>query len=103
MLREFISDLLIKRWSPEQISHELSVAFPGERARPVVPETIYQASSRSSTGSALTRAAVARATRRFHPRLSPSHHPLIPATVRPTARVATVLMTELGSSGATVQ
>ncbi len=42
VLREFVGNLLKKVWSPEQISHELSAAFPGEPERQLVHETIYQ-------------------------------------------------------------
>lgn len=50
VLREVVSDLLEKRWSPEQISHELRAAFPGERKRHLVHETIYQAVYRPELG-----------------------------------------------------
>lgn len=50
VLREFVSGLLKKRWSPEQISHELTLAFPDEPERQVVPETIYQAVYRPELG-----------------------------------------------------
>ncbi len=50
VLREFVANLLKKRWSPEQISHELSAAFPGEPERQLVHETIYQAVYRPELG-----------------------------------------------------
>ena len=50
VLREFVSSLLKKRWSPEQISHELSTSFPDEPARQLVHETIYQAVYRPELG-----------------------------------------------------
>ena len=50
VLRECVSGLLKKRWSPEQISHELSTAFSGEPARQLVHETIYQAVYRPELG-----------------------------------------------------
>jgi IS30 family transposase len=50
VLREFVSNLLKKRWSPEQISHELTVAFSDDPARLLVPETIYQAVYRPELG-----------------------------------------------------
>ena len=50
VLREFISRLLVKRWSPEQISHELRAVFPGEPKRHLVHETIYQAVYRPELG-----------------------------------------------------
>jgi IS30 family transposase len=43
VLREFVQAQLSAKWSPEQISHALSVQFPGEPARQLVPESIYQA------------------------------------------------------------
>jgi IS30 family transposase len=50
VLREFVSNLLKKRWSPEQISHELTIAFSDDPARLLVPETIYQAVYRPELG-----------------------------------------------------
>ena len=49
-LRELVSGLLTKRWSPEQISHQLTIAFPAEPARHLVHETIYQAVYRRELG-----------------------------------------------------
>ena len=43
VLRQFVQDRLAERWSPEQISQALRGQFPGEAARHVVHETIYQA------------------------------------------------------------
>lgn len=43
VLRAFIQVCVDARWSPEQISHALSEQFPGEAARQLVPESIYQA------------------------------------------------------------
>src|SRR3954468_7443327 len=37
VLREFVSNLLKKRWSPEQISHELTIAYSDDPARLLVP------------------------------------------------------------------
>jgi IS30 family transposase len=42
-LRDFVQKCLEKRWSPEQISHQLPTEFPGELGRHVVHETIYHA------------------------------------------------------------
>jgi IS30 family transposase len=50
VLREFVSNLLKKRWSPEQISHELTIVFADDPARLLVPETIYQAVYRPELG-----------------------------------------------------
>jgi IS30 family transposase len=41
--RDFVQKCLEKRWSPEQISHQLPTEFPGQADRHVVHETIYQA------------------------------------------------------------
>jgi len=38
-----VSDLLGKRWSPEQVAHELRVRFPGQPSRWLCKESIYQA------------------------------------------------------------
>jgi transposase, IS30 family len=43
VLRGVVAGLLNKRWSPEQVSHELSRVFVGEPARCLCTETIYQA------------------------------------------------------------
>jgi IS30 family transposase len=50
VLREFVGGLLKKRWSPEQISHELTTAFPKEPERQLAHETIYQAVYRPELG-----------------------------------------------------
>lgn len=50
VLSEFVANLLKKRWSPEQISHELTTAFPEEPQRHLVHETIYQAVYRPELG-----------------------------------------------------
>jgi transposase, IS30 family len=42
-LRTMVQQLLNRRWSPEQISHELRRRFPDRPERHLVPETIYQA------------------------------------------------------------
>jgi IS30 family transposase len=42
-LRTMVQQLLDRRWSPEQISHELRCRFPDQPERHLVPETIYQA------------------------------------------------------------
>ncbi len=38
-----VAGLLGKRWSPEQVAHELRVVFPGQAARYLCTESIYQA------------------------------------------------------------
>ena len=43
VLAEVVCGLLGKRWSPEQVAHELRELFAGERARWLCPESIYQA------------------------------------------------------------
>ena len=50
VLRQFVQDRLEKRWSPQQVSRALPGQFPGERARHVVHETIYQALYRPELG-----------------------------------------------------
>ena len=42
-LRAVVSALLDKRWSPEQVAHELRERFPDQPARQLSTETIYQA------------------------------------------------------------
>ncbi len=42
-LRDAVVELLGKRWSPEQVAHELRVRFAGERRRCLCTESIYQA------------------------------------------------------------
>ncbi len=43
VLGEAVCGLLGKRWSPEQVAHELRELFGGEQARWLCPESIYQA------------------------------------------------------------
>ena len=43
VIREFVDSLLGKRYSPEQISHELTVQFPDSPTRQLAVETLYQA------------------------------------------------------------
>jgi transposase, IS30 family len=42
-LGEVVCDLLGRKWSPEQVAHELSVRFPDHPSRQLCPESIYQA------------------------------------------------------------
>ncbi len=42
-LRAVVSELLAKRWSPEQIAHELVIRFPDQPERHLCTESIYQA------------------------------------------------------------
>jgi IS30 family transposase len=42
-LREIVAGLLGKRWSPEQVAHDLRVCFAGQPARCLCTESIYQA------------------------------------------------------------
>jgi len=42
-LRDAVVELLGKRWSPEQVAHELRIRFAGQRLRCLCTETIYQA------------------------------------------------------------
>ena len=41
-LRAVVVELLGKRWSPEQVAHELPARFPEQPARHLCPESIYQ-------------------------------------------------------------
>ena len=43
VLRDFVTQLLDKRWSPEQVAHELRVFFAGQPSRWLCTESIYQA------------------------------------------------------------
>jgi len=43
VLRGFVQQCLDVRWSPEQISHALTVEFPDQPGRQLVPESLYQA------------------------------------------------------------
>ena len=43
VLREVLARLLGKRWSPEQVAHELRVSFAGQPERCLCTESIYQA------------------------------------------------------------
>lgn len=61
-LRQFVQDRLEERWSPQQISQALRTEFPGDAARHVVHETIYQAVYRPELGG-LSRELPARALR----------------------------------------
>jgi len=42
-LHGVVAELLGKRWSPEQVAHELRVHFPGQTERHLCTESIYQA------------------------------------------------------------
>jgi transposase, IS30 family len=57
-----VAELLGKRWSPEQIAHELPMRFPGQPERHLCTESIYQAIYDSRI--ALTRPAKRRRRRR---------------------------------------
>jgi IS30 family transposase len=50
VLRQFVAGRLEERWSPQQVSQALRREFPGEPARHVVHETIYQAVYRPELG-----------------------------------------------------
>ena len=62
VLQQFVQDRLAERWSPEQISQALRGQFPGDTARHVAHETIYQAVYRPGLGG-LSRELQARALR----------------------------------------
>jgi len=73
-LRQFVQGRLEKRWSPQQISRALRAQFPGEAARHVVRETIYQAVYRPELGG-LSRELPARALRSGRRRRRPHRRP----------------------------
>ena len=62
VLAEAVARLLAKRWSPEQVAHELRVLFAGQPSRCLCKETIYQAIY--DTAVTLTRPARRRRRRR---------------------------------------
>jgi IS30 family transposase len=62
VLAEIVQRLLSKRWSPEQVAHELRVLFADQPSRWLCKETIYQAIY--DTAVALTRPARRRRRRR---------------------------------------
>ena len=73
-LRRFVQDRLEKRWSPQQVSRALRAEFPGEAARHVVHETIYQAVYRPELGG-LSRELPPRALRTGRRRRRPHRRP----------------------------
>jgi transposase, IS30 family len=62
VLAEGVQRLLLRRWSPEQVAHELRVRFADQPSRWLCKETIYQAIY--DTAVALTRPARRRRRRR---------------------------------------
>ena len=62
VLAGVIARLLAKRWSPEQVAHELRILFAGQRRRWLCVESIYQAIYDPAVG--LTRPARRRRRRR---------------------------------------
>ena len=74
VLRQFVAGRLEKRWSPQQVSRALPGQFPGERARHVVHETIYQAVYRPELGG-LPRELPARVLRTRRRRRRPHRRP----------------------------
>ena len=74
VLRQFVAGRLEKRWSPEQICNALRREFPGEAARHVVHETIYQAVYRPELGG-LSRGLPAWALRTRRRRRRPHRRP----------------------------
>jgi IS30 family transposase len=61
-LRAVVVELLGKRWSPEQVAHELRQRFPNQPARHLCSESIYQAVQDAEVG--VTRPAKRRRRRR---------------------------------------
>ena len=74
VLREFVTERLEQRWSPEQVSRALHGQFPDDPARHVVHETIYQAVYRPELGG-LPRELPARALRTRRRRRRPHRRP----------------------------
>jgi len=74
VLRQFVQDRLKERWSPEQISQALRRKFPGDPARQVVHETIYQAVYRPELGG-LSRELPAQVLRTRRRRRRPHRRP----------------------------
>jgi transposase, IS30 family len=74
VLRQFVAGRLEKRWSPEQISRALRQEFPGDAARHVVHETIYQAVYRPELGG-LSRELPVRVLRSGRRRRGPHRRP----------------------------
>jgi IS30 family transposase len=74
VLRQFVQDRLEQRWSPEQISQALRREFPGDAARHVVHETVYQAVYRPELGG-LSRGLPAQALRSGRRRRRPHRRP----------------------------
>jgi len=74
VLRQFVQDRLKERWSPEQVSRALRTEFPGDPARRVVHETIYQAVYRPELGG-LSRELPARVLRTGRRRRRPHRRP----------------------------
>jgi len=63
-LRDYVTDKLGQRWSPEQICHALVVEFPDDEDMRVSPETIYQAIYVQTRGGLRREVAVALRTGR---------------------------------------
>jgi len=63
-LRARVQQLLALRWSPEQISRELSVEYADDPARQLVTESIYQAIYDPSSGVVRDRTCIPLRTRR---------------------------------------
>ena len=74
VLRQFVTDRLGSRWSPEQISHALRREYPEEPERHLGPETIYQAIYRPELGG-LHRDALSRVLRTGRRRRKPHRRP----------------------------
>jgi IS30 family transposase/transposase len=65
-LRRYVADKLRERWSPEQISHAMVIAFPDDESMRVSPETIYQAIYVQARGGLRREIAVALRSGRTH-------------------------------------
>lgn len=75
VLRAFVEEKLLRRWSPEQIARVLPTMFPGQTERWVCAETIYQAVYRPDLGG-LQRALPGLVLRLRHRQRMRRRHPL---------------------------
>ena len=75
VLRECVETKLLRRWSPEQIARSLPAMFPGQPARWLCAETIYQAVYRPDLGG-LRRSLPGLVLRHRHRQRKRRRHPL---------------------------
>jgi transposase, IS30 family len=97
VLRQFVRDRLEERWSPQQISQALRAEFPGDAARHVVHETIYQAVYRPELGG-LSRELPARVLRTRR-RRSRTHRPAAERRPNPITAMTMIGQRPAGAAG----